>query len=365
VNVLAALLALGLLVVIHEAGHFLAAVGQGIRVNGFSVGFGPALIKREHKGVTYALRLLPLGGFVSFPDDDEDSTIPDDDPDLLRNRPIPQRILVISAGVIANLLLAWVVLVGQSALMGIPAGAQPGVMVISVQPGEAAAQSGLKAGDRIVSLNGITLGEGQKAVENLVQQIQASPDKSMTLMSETGRGNSTVIDRQLILTPTDRDGLGRIGAQLQANLGTTLRRSTNPLEPLSYGTSQVAGLVHNTVMGYGGLITNFGQTAQQVSGPVKIVEMGAQLSSQGGGGLVLFTALISVNLAVLNALPLPLLDGGQLVLLLLEAARGRPLPERFQLAVMQSGLLLLLGLSVVLIVRDTSQLPVIQQLTGH
>ena len=174
-----------------------------------------------------------------------------------------------------------------------------------------------------------------------------------------------MIDRQLILTPTDRDGLGRIGAQLQANLGTTLRRSTNPLEPLSYGTSQVAGLVHNTVMGYGGLITNFGQTAQQVSGPVKIVEMGAQLSSQGGGGLVLFTALISVNLAVLNALPLPLLDGGQLVLLLLEAARGRPLPERFQLAVMQSGLLLLLGLSVVLIVRDTSQLPVIQQLTGH
>jgi membrane-associated protease RseP (regulator of RpoE activity) len=72
-----------------------------------------------------------------------------------------------------------------------------------------------------------------------------------------------------------------------------------------------------------------------------------------------------VNLAVLNALPLPLLDGGQLVLLLLEAVRGRPLPERFQLAVMQSGLLLLLGLSVVLIVRDTSQLPVIQQLTGH
>jgi RIP metalloprotease RseP len=75
--------------------------------------------------------------------------------------------------------------------------------------------------------------------------------------------------------------------------------------------------------------------------------------------------LISVNLAVLNALPLPLLDGGQLVLLLLEAVRGRPLPERFQLAVMQSGLLLLLGLSVVLIVRDTSQLPVIQQLTGR
>ena len=91
VNVLAALLALGLLVVIHEAGHFLAAVGQGIRVNGFSVGFGPALLKREHNGVTYALRLLPLGGFVSFPDDDDDSTIPEDDPDcLLYTSPSPR-----------------------------------------------------------------------------------------------------------------------------------------------------------------------------------------------------------------------------------------------------------------------------------
>ena len=364
-NVLAALLALGLLVVIHEAGHFLAAVGQGIRVNGFSVGFGPALIKREHKGVTYALRLLPLGGFVSFPDDDEDSTIPEDDPDLLRNRPIPQRILVISAGVIANLLLAWVVLVGQSAVVGIPAGAQPGVMVVSVQPGEAAALAGLKPGDRIVSLNGDALGEGQQAVEGLVKRVQASPDTSLTLVSEAARGDSAGIQRQLVLTPTDRDGRGRIGAQLQANLSPEVHRSTNPLEPLRYGSSQVAQLVRNTVVGYGGLITNFGQTAQQVSGPVKIVEMGAQLSSQGGGGLVLFTALISVNLAVLNALPLPLLDGGQLVLVLLEALRGRPLPERFQLAVMQSGLLLLLGLSVVLIVRDTSQLPVIQQLTGR
>ena len=80
---------------------------------------------------------------------------------------------------------------------------------------------------------------------------------------------------------------------------------------------------------------------------------------------MLFTALISINLAVLNALPLPLLDGGQLVMLLVEGVRGRPLPERFQLAVMQSGLLLLLGLSVVLIVRDTTQLPLVQQLIGR
>ena len=111
-------------------------------------------------------------------------------------------------------------------------------------------------------------------------------------------------------------------------------------------------------------MTNFRATASQVSGPVKIIEIGAQLSEQGGSGLVLFMALISINLAVLNALPLPLLDGGQMLLLLIEAVRGRPVSERLQLAVAQSGFLLIVGLTVVLIVRDTSQLSVVQQLMG-
>lgn len=360
-NVLAALIALGLLVVIHEAGHFLAAVGQGIRVNGFSVGFGPALIKRQIRGVTYALRLLPLGGFVSFPDDEEDSPIPADDPDLLRNRPIPQRVLVISAGVLANLALAWLLLVGQSAFAGLPADPDPGVLVVAVQPGEAAAKSGLKAGDRILRLNDQPLGPGQDAVQTLVDRIQREPGQSLKLLTRRDADS----EQTLVLIPEDRDGLGRIGAQLQVNRMGSLRPARSPLEAIRFGSGEFTGLLRSTVAGYGGLVTHFGQTAQQVSGPVKIVEMGAQLSSQGQGGLVLFTALISVNLAVLNALPLPLLDGGQLVFLLLEAVRGRPLPERFQMAVMQSGLLLLLGLSLVLIVRDTSQLPLVQQLSGR
>ena len=93
--------------------------------------------------------------------------------------------------------------------------------------------------------------------------------------------------------------------------------------------------------------------------------MGASLARQDGGSLFAFAALISINLAVLNALPLPLLDGGQFVLLLLEGLRGRPLPERFQMAFMQSGFVFLVGLSLVLIVKDTSQLAAVQQLLGR
>ena len=112
-------------------------------------------------------------------------------------------------------------------------------------------------------------------------------------------------------------------------------------------------------------MTDFRATSKQLSGPVKIVDMGAQLSEQGSSGLLLFAALISINLAVLNAIPLPILDGGQLMLLLIERMRGEPVPERLQLAFMQSGFLLIVGLSVVLIIRDTSQLAIVQQLIGH
>ena len=98
---------------------------------------------------------------------------------------------------------------------------------------------------------------------------------------------------------------------------------------------------------------------------MKIVEIGAQLSEQGGSGLFLFAALVSINLAVLNSLPLPLLDGGQLAILIIEGLRGQPIPKNIQLAFMQSGLLLIIGLSVVLIIRDTAQLSLVQQLISR
>ena len=137
-NVLLSITVLGLLIFFHEAGHFLAATLQGIRVNGFSIGFGPALIQKKIKGVNFSIRALPLGGFVSFPDDEKQLEIPKDDPDLLSNRPISQRALVISAGVLANLLLAWLVLLGQATFIGLPSQPDPGVLVISVQNNEAA-----------------------------------------------------------------------------------------------------------------------------------------------------------------------------------------------------------------------------------
>ena len=361
-GVLTALAILAGLIVVHEAGHFLAATLQGIRVSGFSIGFGPALLQRRLRGVTYALRLIPLGGFVAFPDDDEDCPVPANDPDLLRNRPLPQRALVIAAGVLANLLLAWSVLLAQGLVLGIPAGfsSTPGVLVAAVQPGLSAAAAGLQPGDRILSLAGSPLQGGQRAVSDLVEQIRSSPGQELALTAQ--RGERTVPIR---LRPQNQSGIGRIGAQLQPSGVELFRAPRGPLEPIREANASFLALTSRTIEGFGTLLTHFGETAGQVSGPVKIVEMGASLARQGGGSLYVFTALISINLAVLNALPLPLLDGGQFVLLLLEGVRGRPLPERLQSAFLQSGFVFLVGLSLVLIVKDTSQLPAVQQLLGR
>jgi RIP metalloprotease RseP len=229
-----------------------------------------------------------------------------------------------------------------------------------VQPGQAAAAAGLKAGDRILRVDGRDLGGGQSAVAQLVQVVKGAPDHSLRLVAERS-GRSL----QLQLTPADLGGVGRIGAQLQPSGREAFRPARGPGEVLRQATTDFTNLCRRTVEGFLTLATHFGETAGQVSGPVKIVEMGASLAKQGGSSLFLYTALISINLAVLNALPLPLLDGGQFVLLLLEGLRGKPLPERFQMAFMQSGFVFLVGLSVVLIVKDTSQLAAVQQLLGR
>ncbi len=359
-NVFAAMAVLALLIAVHEAGHFLAATLLGMRVSGFSIGFGPALIKRQRRGVTYAIRMLPLGGFVAFPDEDENSSIPADDPDLKRNRPLSQQALVVSAGILANLLLALLVLFGQFAVVGLPADPEPGVMVVNVQPGGAADAAGLRPGDRIISINDRGLAAGQDGVQSMVRQIKAAPQKTLSLSRE--RQDSSDL---ILLRPDEQQGEGRIGAQLQVNLSAASRPVSGPVELIRYTVSEFVQLIQQTVRGFAGLITNFQSTAGQLSGPVKIVEMGAQLSEQGGGGLALFTALISINLAVLNAFPVPLLDGWQMLMLGIEAVAGRPVPERFQLAFAQSGFLLLTGLTLVLIVRDTSQLPAVQQLMAR
>jgi len=136
--------------------------------------------------------------------------------------------------------------------------------------------------------------------------------------------------KDLTLIPKNIDGKGTIGAQLQPNIRKETKKTKNVFELFKYTNNEFSSLLVKTIQGYKGLITNFSSTAQQLSGPVKIVEIGAQLSQRGGAGILLFAALISINLAVLNSLPLPLLDGGQLVFTLIEGLGGNLFQSRYR-----------------------------------
>ena len=358
-NVLTSITVLGFLIFFHEMGHFLAAILQGIYVDGFSIGFGPSIIQKKYKNITYSLRAFPLGGFVSFPDEEQNNIDPKD-PNLLKNRPITQRVIVISAGVFANLVLAYSILIINVTTLGIPYAPEPGILVLATQPDKAAFKAGLEPGDKIIKLDGNLLGVGDQAVSSLVQRIQNSYEEQIAI--EVEREGSY---KNLKLIPQNIEGRGTIGAQLQPNIKKETKKTKNINELFHYTNKEFFSLLIKTVQGYKGLITNFSSTAQQLSGPVKIVEIGAQLSEQGGTGILLFAALISINLAVLNSLPLPLLDGGQLVFTLIEGLRGKPVPVRIQIAVTQSSFFLLVGLSVLLIIRDTSQLLIVQRLLNQ
>ena len=440
-SVLAAIAVLALLIVVHELGHFLAASLQNIHVNRFSIGFGPVLWKYQGPETEYAIRGIFLGGYVGFPDEDPESTIPLDDPNLLRNRPVLDRAIVISAGVIANLIFAYFLLVTQFATVGIQE-LQPGVAISQVSSElSLASRAGIKSGDIVLAVNDEQLGTDVAAVKSLKEAIQSHPNQSIKFLLQRDTKKLAIA----LKPEAGPDGKGRIGVQLAPNddkagvtieplpevslvadepiqpgdvvlsangqeLGTKAsamkslreiiqshpnqsiplliqrgkekleiqvtsppdktkeltvlkldaniarRRASNILEAFNTGATEFERIVSLTWQGFGKLIGNFSETADQISGPVAIVAIGADIARSDAGNLFQFAALISINLAIINILPLPAVDGGQLAFLLIEGLRGKPLPAKFQDSVMRTGLILLLGLGIFLIIRDTANL---------
>jgi membrane-associated protease RseP (regulator of RpoE activity) len=324
-SVLAAIAVLAVLIFVHELGHFIAARSQGIHVNRFSLGFGPVLLKYQGSETEYAVRAFPLGGFVGFPDDDPDSTIEPDDPNLLRNRPVLDRAIVISAGVIANLIFAYFLLVSQVGFVGIPQATQPGVLIQELAPqvSNVATVAGIKPGDAILAADGTEFGTSLQEIEKLRDAIKNHPGEPIQLKIKRGDENIN-----LTVVPEAKPGGGSIGVGLSPNGKVERRPTTSIVEAFSVGATQFQNIISQTVQGFGKLVTNFSETAGQVAGPVKIVKIGASIAENDTGSLFFFAALISINLAFINILPLPALDGGQLAFLLIEGVRGKPLPNR-------------------------------------
>ncbi|VVA90047.1 unnamed protein product [Arabis nemorensis] len=360
-SVLEASAVLTAIIVVHETGHFLAAYLQGIHVSKFAIGFGPILAKFNSNNVEYSLRAFPLGGFVGFPDNDPDSDIPVDDKNLLKNRPVLDRVIVVSAGIIANVIFAYAIIFAQVISVGLPVQESfPGVLVPDVKSFSAASRDGLLPGDVILAVDGIELSEsGSDSVSKVVDAVKRNPNHNVLLKIE--RRN---VDFEIRITPDKSfDGTGKIGVQLSPNVRFSKVKPKNVTETFSFVGREFFGLSYNVLDSLKQTFLNFSQTASKVAGPVAIIAVGAEVARSNTDGLYQFAALLNLNLAVINLLPLPALDGGTLALILLEAVRGgRKLPLEIEQGIMSSGIMLVIFLGLFLIVKDTLNLDFIKEM---
>ncbi len=315
-NYLLAVLALGLLIALHELGHLLAARMLGIRVSRYSVGFGPTLFEFKRGETTYALAALPLGGYTrvaGMDPADEDAH----HPDSYASRPVWQRLWVVVAGPLMNELLA-VLLVYSVAVAGMPDTSS--TTLGRIEPGSAAELAGIKVGDHIAAIDG----EPLERFADLVQAVHSHAGE--TIQIEVDRGGETL----------------KLAAKLSSPplLGVApASRRFGPLEAIPAAITLTIRTTIETVGGLVGAILN----PSMLQGPLATVQATAHEAERGIESLVFMLALISLGLAVFNALPLPALDGGRTIFLAYEGITQRKVSPRVEGMIHGIGLLLLLG----------------------
>ena len=333
-NVVPALIVLTAVVFVHEMGHFLVARRCRIRVAAFSIGFGRELIGiDDRRGTRWKISAIPLGGYVRFEGDDSAASIPD--PEILASTPLSEReglfhfsplwkrFLVVAAGPAANFLLAILVFAALFTLVG-----RPHIMPVAqtVMEGSAAERAGIKPGDRIVSVDGSSI----DSFTDLQSIVMLAADETLQLVVDRNGEEIT-----LSAKPDRREQPDRLGGTHWIGvLGITAPegdfRRDDPLTALSEGTKETVHIIERTLT-YIGRLLRGRESAEQLSGPIRIGQLsGAVVSSGGAAGLIYLAAVLSVSIGLFNLFPVPMLDGGHLFFYLIEAVRGRPLSPRVQ-----------------------------------
>jgi regulator of sigma E protease len=341
VTALAFIFVLGLLIFVHELGHFGAAKWAGIRVERFSLGFPPRMIGRKIGETDYCISWIPLGGYVKMAgmvDESLDAPI-EGQPWEFMSKPIWKRAIVIAAGPVMNLFLTLVLFTVLHLHYGVP---EIAAIVGRVLPDSPAAATGLKTGDRVVAVEGKRV----ETWEQLTSVIHAGPEKEVLIEWERHgeRMQANVTPR---LDPDNE--IGFIG----------ISRKTRRLglgESFVISCAQSWFLTREIFKFVGRLFIGKESVREGLAGPIQIAKIAGESARQGLGDLFYFTALMSLQLAVLNILPVPVLDGGHLVFLGLEAILRRPVSVRARVVVQKIGLSLLLTLMVFVIMNDVRRL---------
>lgn len=325
--IVAAVVAVSLLIVIHEAGHQGAARLSGMRVERFSVGFGPVLLAFRRGETEYAISALPLGGYVRIRGMATGEDVDAADPTAYCNQPAWRRFLVILAGPAMNYVMAVAIAAALLATIGLRS-PDPSARVGALMEGMPAAQAGLVPGDRIAAVAGAPV----ETFPELVRELQRHPGKQIVLEVERDG-----VRRSVPITPRDDHGVGRVGF-----------RPAELVERKGAGEAVVEGF-RRTNASLWAQLAAFGQVASrkgaaELSGPLGIAQELARGAQDGAERFFTFVWSISVALALLNLLPIPALDGGRLVFLAYEMVTRRRVSERVEGMVHFAGFVLLVGL---------------------
>jgi len=330
-SIAAAVLGFSVLIVVHEAGHAWVARRLGMRVDRFSVGFGPVLWSFRRRGIEFCLSALPLGGYVKIAGMAPGEEIDPADPAAYCNQPAWRRFLAIAAGPTMNWLVAVLLAAALISTVGLRT-ADPASRVGELKPGWPAAEAGLQGGDRIDAVAGVPV----RTWDELVAQIRLHPGERVSLAVVRGDGERARA-LALELTPRAEGGMGRAG------FGPAILLEQRPL-PAALGVAVV-----RTNQGLGQQLAGFVQVIQRrrasdLSGPVGIAQELFQGARSGTATFLTMLWGLSIALALLNLLPLPALDGGRLVFLVYEIVTRRRVNERVENVVHLAGFVALLAL---------------------
>lgn len=387
------ILVLGLVVTIHELGHFLAAKSFGVAIDRFSIGFGRSIASwTDRSGVEWRVGWIPLGGYVRFSGDENASSVPDgEDLEEMRReierregreavgryfhfKPLWQRAIVVAAGPIANFVLA--ITLFAALMMAFGQYTLP-PKIAAVQAGSPAEQAGFRAGDLIVEADGRSI----KGFDEVSEIVQVRANVPIDFVVDRAGARVAITATPAWVERNDEIG----GKRRQGQLGITPAQSAkdfvhvryNPLQALQGGVERTWRTLETTVYYLGRMVT--GQVSpDQLSGPLGIARISGKVAQAGaegapdlgsmilGGGvnLLQLAGFISVSIGFMNLLPIPVLDGGHLLFYAYEAVARRPLAAKVQAAGYRVGLALLLGLMLFATWNDLQQLRVFKFLGG-
>ncbi len=363
-NILIFLVILALLVLVHEFGHFIVAKKSGIRVDEFGLGFPPRVIGKKFGETTYSLNAIPFGGFVKiFGENPSDETVPGDTADLSRSmarKSKPVQAAVLAAGVSMNVLFAWLI-ISFGLIFGLPTTVDSNntagitdahVVISSVMPKSPAEIAGLKAGDALSSIKTANSDIGANITPDTVHNFIAKSSEPLMISFSRGTKNFSV-------TASPAEGIVNGGRAIGVTLDMVGILKLPAYRAFWEGGVQTIQLfktveggifyfLHDAVLGRADLT--------QVAGPVGMVALVGDAKDLGFSYLFFFTALLSINLAVINLIPFPALDGGRLFVLLIEAIKRSPLNAKLVNGLNTIGFALLLVLMLIVSYHDILKL---------